>query len=274
LLTLGVLAGTLGAGCARSAEERQLDSMRDEIDRLQHERDTEDEKTGMLASDDERATIAQESARPPEPRPVTSAQDAVDIGFEGDSQTADDPVDPEDPTPRPSIRILGSPRPAARTGWRDDQVQQTGAADDPAEDQPSALDPAAKPAYDAALALVTAHKYPSALDALAAFLVRWPDHPYADNALYWRGECYYALGDYTRAAQQFEGVVTRFPAGDKAPDALLKLGMCAQRTGDPARARDVFARLAHDYPQSAAARRIPSAASGVTAPGPSPEDQR
>jgi tol-pal system protein YbgF len=272
-----LLLALLAAGCARSAEERQLDSMRDEIDKLQRDRDTEDSKTGLLASEDEEATRRLEAA--PAALPRSSPPQATDplrigSGGEGDEAT-DDAVDPEDPTPRPSIRILGSPHPAGRGSWRsDDRVEESGTTDAPGGAPPSALDPAAKPAYDAALALVTAHKYPAALDALAAFVVRWPDHPYADNAMYWRGECYFALGDYAHAAEQFEGVLTRFPAGNKAPDALLKLGMCAQRTGDAARAKDLFAHLAHDYPDSPAARRIPPVSAGIAAPGPSSEDHR
>ena len=270
LVVLGLPGFCLG--CARSAEERQLEAMRDEIDRLQHDRDSEDSKSGLLASEEEEAARRQENARQAPPGPGGPEPDAVNIGVEGEPG-ADDAVDPEDPTPRPSIRILGSPHTGGRASWRgDDRVEQVG-TDGVGDSRPSALDPDAKPAYDAALALVTAHKYPGALEALAAFLVKWPDHPYADNAMYWRGECYFALGDYPHAAEQFEGVLTRFPAGDKVPDAMLKLGMCAQRTGDGARAKDLFARLAHDYPQSAAARRIPPVPSSA-APGPLPEDHR
>jgi tol-pal system protein YbgF len=260
------------AGCARSAEERQLEAMRDEIDKLQRDRDTEDRKTGLLASEEAevRAQASGRAAGPDQGAP----SDAVTIGVDG-VPAADDDVDPEDPTPRPSIRILGSPH--SRGAWRgDDRVEQSVANDGVGSvARPSALDPEAKPAYDAALALVTAHKYDAALDALAAFLVRWPDHPYADNAMYWRGECYFARGDFARAAEQFQGVVDRFPAGNKAPDALLKLALCAQRTGDAPRAREIYGRLANDYPQSAAARRIPPVTTpAVTPPGPSSEDHR
>ncbi|MGH7437096.1 MAG: tol-pal system protein YbgF [Polyangiaceae bacterium] len=263
----------LPAGCARSAEERQLDSMREEIESLQRDRDRVNERSGLMTDHDEEAARQQESSRPGGREKGASPSDPVAVGFDGDPAT-DDAADTDDPAPRPSIRILGSPHPSGRGAWRgDDRVEQSGTVDGPSQGS-GALDPAAKPAYDAALALVTAHKYPEALDALAAFLVRWPDHPYADNAMYWRGECYFAQGDYTRAAEQFDGVLTRFPAGNKAPDALLKLGMCAARTGDSARARELFARLARDYPQSAAARRIPPVASGVAPAGPAAEDHR
>lgn len=250
--------------------------MREEIDKLQQDRDSANARTGFLETggDKVEGPAAPRGAPSREPRP---APDAVTLGFEPD-QGGEESVDTEDPTPRPSIRILGSARPNGRGPWRgDDRVEQTGPADgsDGADGRPSALDPAAKPAYDAALALVNARKYDSALDALAAFLVKWPDHPYADNAMYWRGECYLARGDHAHAAEQFEGVLTRFPAGNKAPDALLKLGMTAQRMGDPARAKELFARLVRDYPQSPAAHHVPPvSAPAVTPPGPSPEDHR
>jgi len=132
----------------------------------------------------------------------------------------------------------------------------------------SALDPAAKRAYDAALSLANARRFDEALDSFAAFLVRWPDHPYADHAMYWRGECYFARGDYLRASEQFDGVVKRFPAGSKAPDALLKLGMSQEKLGDTVRAKESFDRLAKQYPESDAARHLGGAAPGPVAPAP------
>jgi tol-pal system protein YbgF len=122
----------------------------------------------------------------------------------------------------------------------------------------SGLDPEAKRAYDAALALVNAKKYAEALEAFAGFLVKWPDHPYADNAMYWRGESYYAQGDYARAAAEFEGLVSRFPVGNKVADALLKAGMCHQKLGNAAKAKTFFDRLAREFSRSEAARRIPA----------------
>jgi tol-pal system protein YbgF len=273
-LRLATACAVLAAagGCARSAEERQLEAMRDEIDKLQHDRDRENARSGLLSREGAEGEAAAVAPRLPAPdqRPLP---DAVTLGFPGEP-APDDAVDPEDPAPRPAIRVLGAPRPGGRTGWRgEDRVEQTGPADG-AEARPSALDPEAKKAYDEALAAVTARRYDGALDALAAFLVKWPDHPYADNAMYWRGECYFARGEYARAAEQFEGVLGRFPAGNKAPDALLKLGVTAQRTGDGARAREFFSRLAQEYPQSQAARRIPSVTGPAKAPGPAPEDHR
>ena len=268
-----VLAGTAAAGCARSAEERQLDDMRAEIDRIAEQRDRADQS--VLAPEAADSQVATVSAPAHAPQPAD--QDAVTLVGHRSGDWADDYADTEDTTPRPSLRVIGSTRAVSRGAWREDQVEQTG-PDDAAGDSPrpaGALDPAAARAYDAALSLVNAKHYDRALDALAAFLVRWPDHPYADNAMYWRGECYFARGEYLRASEQFEGVLARFPAGNKAPDALLKLGMSHQKLGDPAKAKECFDRLAQSYPQSDASRRIPPVTIQAATPrGSASEDHR
>ncbi|HLK40646.1 MAG TPA: tol-pal system protein YbgF [Polyangiaceae bacterium] len=266
------LALAATGGCARSAEERQLDQMRDEIDRIQELRDREDQAT--IGPDPDSAG----------PRPASRATlagpvrdlpaDVVRVG-EGEGDSRDDAADTEDSTPRPSIRVIGAARSPGRGGWRGQEVEQTLQDDGSGSARPAALDPEAKRAYDAALMLVNARQFDKALDALAAFLVKWPEHPYADNAMYWRAECYYARGDYARAAEQFEGVAARFPAGNKAPDALLKLGLSQQKLGNAAKARDTFQRLVQLYPQSDAARRVPAAAAPATPPpAAAPEDRR
>jgi tol-pal system protein YbgF len=265
-LALGLL------GCARSSEERQLDDMRAEIERVQQDRDQADRETlDPQVADSRTVKIAGIPARAPAPSQPPPR--VVNVGGDGETQGPDDEsADTEDTSPRPTIRVLGSPR-AGRGAWREDQVEQSNVAEGPGRS--SALDPEAKPAYDAALALVNARQYDRALDALAAFLLKWPDHPYADNAMYWRGECYFAKGDYLHASEQFEGVVTRFPAGNKAPDALLKLGISHQKLGNPAKAKECFDRLAQTYPQSEAARHIPPVTVPAATPrGPASEDHR
>jgi tol-pal system protein YbgF len=264
-----VLAAVPLAGCARTAEERQLEAMRDQIEELQTERDRADRETlAPEAADTQSATApdrapvlpqSRPAARPPPPPRVVS------VG--GEPLDYDDSPDTDDPSPRPTLRAIGRAIP-------DDGASVAGASS-PGATRWSALDPGAKLAYDAALSLVKARQYDRANDALAAFLVKWPDHPYADNALFWRGECYFAKGDYLRASEQFEGVITRFPAGNKAPDALLELGVCRQKLGDPTAAKQVFDRLAQQYAASDAARRIPPVTvPAATPPGRASEDHR
>jgi tol-pal system protein YbgF len=270
-VALAALGGLATAGCARTAEERHLDDMREEIERIQVDRDHSD----PAEPEAHRASASNAAV----PSGAGQGPGVVTVGQSGAEPWGDESSpDTEDTTPRPSIRVFGSPRSGGRYASRgQDRVEEsvpeeTEGATVP---RPAALDPQAKKAYDAALSLVNARHYDTALDALAAFLLKWPEHPYADNAMYWRGECYFAKGEYARAAEQFEGVVTRFPAGNKAPDAMLKLGICDQKLGNPMRAKGWFDRLAQQYPQSEAARRIPAIDVPAVAPsGPASEAPR
>jgi tol-pal system protein YbgF len=250
--------------------------MREEIERIQIDRDHADRETLHLDTGETRAGAAPAHQPSGVPAPV---QSSVVVGRASDADAfAEEAPDTEDKTPRPSIRVSGWSRGGGRSArFGEDQIQQTLPEDrsDTSQPRASALDPEAKRSYDAALALVGAHRYGEALDALAAFLVKWPDHPYADNAMYWRGECYFARGEYLRASEQFEGVVNRFPAGNKAPDALLKLGICQQRLGNISNAQAWFYRLSQQFPRSEAARHVPSiTVPSATPPGPAPEDHR
>jgi tol-pal system protein YbgF len=116
----------------------------------------------------------------------------------------------------------------------------------------------ASAAYQAALDLVKARRYDEAEQDLAGFLARYPNHPHADNALYWSGECSYARGDYRGAVHRFRELVERYPAGNKVPDALLKLGMSQRELGDEKAARQSFALLRRNYPTTEAAQRFGS----------------
>jgi tol-pal system protein YbgF len=264
--------------CAHeAAEERQLADLSRGVD---HDQNVIDREAPRI---DESATLAkqapaQSDSAPSHGRNRTTSLDDPRESAEGSGEAGDDP---NDTTPRPVIHVVGTRRP--QRGARGlDQIDETlpdeasGAAgglagpggapvdlsSGPAiranSSAPAAFDADAKHAYDLALALVNAHQFDQALEAFAAFLVRWPDHPNADNAMYWRGESYYAKGEYARAAEEFEGTTLRFPLGNKVPDCLLKLGLCQQKLGNLAKARIYFDRLTRDFPRSDAARRLPS----------------
>src|SRR5580658_4370638 len=255
------------AGCAHeSAEERQLADLSQGVD---HDQNVIDREAPRI---DESVTLAK---RPPAqsdsaPGSRGNRTRSLDDGLDPEEGPGDDPTDT---TPRPVIRVVGVRR-AQHGASGLDQIDETlpdesnsagpsglpGAppirTNSPA---PAAFDAEAKRSYDLALALVTAHQFDQALEAFATFLVRWPDHPNADNAMYWRGESYYAKGEYARAAEEFEGATLRFPLGNKVPDCLLKLGLCQERLGNLSKAKSYFERLTRDFPRSEAAHRIPSA---------------
>ncbi len=270
------------AACARgeSAQDRQMTQLREGMDRVQNEHDRIDQRLNSLEvamSEEHTGPVTPPraaAAKTPDLRVVHLSPDGA-TELQASSETAGslNGVDPEDTTPRPSIRVTGG---AGRPGRRgapaargEQRIEETlpdeipnGGAVGPAiqtdAPRPSALDLDAKRSYDAALALVNQKNFAAGLEAFAAFLVRWPDHPNANNAMYWRGECYFAQGEFARAAEHFEGLISRFPLGNKVPDALLKLGMSQQRLGNSEKAQAHFDRLLREYPRSEAARRIPN----------------
>lgn len=117
------------------------------------------------------------------------------------------------------------------------------------------LDREASDAYDSALSLVRTDRCHDAVNAFASFVARWPNHPHADNAMYWRGECLLRLGETRRGIDELDALLRRYPTGNKAPDALLKLFLTWRRLGDEARASEAATRLLRDFPGSDAARR-------------------
>lgn len=108
--------------------------------------------------------------------------------------------------------------------------------------------------YQHALGHVAARRFDEALGALDAFLRAHPQHPYADNAMYWRAEVRYAQRDYAGAERELLEMLRRYPRGNKVPDALLRLGFCRQRQGDVEGARVYFRRVRAEYPGTIAAR--------------------
>ena len=288
----GLACALLAGGCAHSesAEERQMAQMREEITRVQADRDRFEQRANALelqAADAHHplriapsglARIAAPRDSVPTPKlrvirlsPDGSEETSTSAETAGDGGGTPSAEDPDDNAPRPAIRIRGVAGPGgARGRASDEHIEQT-LPDEPTvtgttptlrDNGPpvtksSALDPEAQRAYDQALSLVNTHQYSQALDAFAAFLVKYPDHPNADNATFWRGECYFAQQDYLRAAEQFEGVIARFPLGNKVPDALLKLGMTQQKLGNAQKANGYYDKLLREYPRSEAAHRIP-----------------
>lgn len=102
--------------------------------------------------------------------------------------------------------------------------------------------------YEAAMAIYKSGQPDRAEAAFAAFAQAHPDHDYADNALYWKGEAAYDQHHWADALAAFTEVVERYGGGNKAPDALLKIGLCYRQLGDIPNARDVLAELVAAYP--------------------------
>ncbi len=234
-MVAGLAWGLAVLGCAGpdAAARRQLDEFRRDIDRIQADNDKLNDRLARLEAGSVPAASSS-AARPPASMHIRG--DGRKDGEEA-APGAEDSSGEDQPT---VIRAEGRREPSVKMapagGGHEDGAAQ---------------------AYEDALDLVKKKKYDDALEALAGYLVRYPGDANADNAMYWRGECYYAKGDYVRAAEQFEGVVARFPHGNKVPDALLKLGLSQRAMGDRDKARETFDRLRKSYPSADAVKKIP-----------------
>jgi tol-pal system protein YbgF len=96
--------------------------------------------------------------------------------------------------------------------------------------------------FSAAYADYAKGNYALALAGFQEFLRKYPASELADNAQFWIAESYYAQGDFTTAALQYDKVVQSYPKGDRVPAALLKRGLCLIETD---RAADGVVLLQH-----------------------------
>ena len=118
---------------------------------------------------------------------------------------------------------------------------------------PAADDSAVLAEYHASHDLYRQGRLDEARQAFDAFALKYPVHPYADNARYWVGECLYDRGEWDGARREFMRVVTEHPDGNKVPDAMVKVGLCDEKLRQYDEARRMFDAVMLTYPDSPAA---------------------
>jgi tol-pal system protein YbgF len=111
-----------------------------------------------------------------------------------------------------------------------------------------------KAAYDRAFQALKELRYADAAEEFQAFLNRYPDSEYADNAQYWLGESYYVTRNYDIALKAFQDLLDRFPDSPKAPDALLKIGYTHYELEQWDSARAALTQVQEKYPDSTLSR--------------------
>lgn len=253
ILGLPLVVACAHQGATDRTADRAVEKLRADLAKIEADRDRLEQRVGALEAVELRRREADETRGGPRtPAETARRLPVVRVGEDGAEGAPVGTTHGEAPDidtghgeSRTVLRAAGS------RGSADRRVSKEATGDVPA------LSPDAKHDYEAALGLARAKQHDKALQALTAFLVRYPDHPYVENAMYWRGECFYAKGEFSRAATQFEGVIARFPYGNKAPDALLKLGLSQEKAGGKELAQKSFAELQDRYPKSDAARQIP-----------------
>lgn len=111
--------------------------------------------------------------------------------------------------------------------------------------------------YDEALRLYYNRRYREATAAFDQLISQGGDNSLVDNCQYWKGECYYALGNFEQSILEFQKVFT-YSNSNKLDDAQLKLGLCYMKLGNAERSRREFQKLLDEYPDSEYAGRARS----------------
>lgn len=108
--------------------------------------------------------------------------------------------------------------------------------------------------YRAAFNLIKERQYSASIDALLAFVDKYPQGDLLGNAHYWLGEVYMVEGNAPMAALSFELVIKEFPSHRKVPDAIYKAGVAYQQLGQDVQANERLKRVLKEFPNSSAAR--------------------
>ena len=106
--------------------------------------------------------------------------------------------------------------------------------------------------YNRALSKYKNADYQDAALMFNRFFQKYPDHELADNALYWEGECRYALKNFSKAITTFQRIIGEYQDGSKVPDAMLKTGYAYLSVGDRENARIYLKKVVKNYPFSTA----------------------
>jgi TolA-binding protein len=103
--------------------------------------------------------------------------------------------------------------------------------------------------YDEALAIYNNRQYQRSITMFDELIALNVSNSLVDNCQYWKGECYYGLGDYNQAIIEFQKVFM-YNDSNKLDDAQLKLGLCYIQLGDSGMARSELEKLLSNYPDS------------------------
>ena len=107
--------------------------------------------------------------------------------------------------------------------------------------------------YEVAVGQVKGGNPKKGRETLSDFAAKYPGHKLIPNALYWKGEAFYAEKDFDNAILTFQDVVDKYPRGEKAPDAMYKQGLSFLSLKDTKNARVLLDLVQKKYPKSKAA---------------------
>ncbi len=121
----------------------------------------------------------------------------------------------------------------------------------------------ARQLYGEALAAYKTGDYKKSSSLFSKFSAKYTGDNLADNALYWKGECFYARNEFFEALRTFETVWEKYPKGNKVPDSLFKAGLCCLRIEDRENALFYLKKALDEYPSHPASAKAGEALSAL-----------
>jgi tol-pal system protein YbgF len=114
----------------------------------------------------------------------------------------------------------------------------------------SSVSPEARLIYESAYLNYVKGNYNEAISGFKSYLKIAPESPLSDNALYWIGECYYAMGKRGDAVDTFNELINKYPQSNKRPTALYKNGIIYEEAKEIKTARMYFEKVVKEFPNS------------------------
>ncbi len=94
-----------------------------------------------------------------------------------------------------------------------------------------------------------------ALEMFSMFVKEYPGNEYADNAMYWKGECFFGQGKMLKAIGEYERLLRRYPRSEKTASTLYRIGFIYDKLHDRQRAREYYFKVVEVHPGTQAARK-------------------
>jgi len=102
--------------------------------------------------------------------------------------------------------------------------------------------------YNMAYADYLKGNFSLAIDGFKIYLDNFSQSPFADNALYWIGECHFSQKEYEEAISRYNQLILDYPLGDKVPAAYLHKGISLIELDRKEEALSVFKLMVSKYP--------------------------
>jgi tol-pal system protein YbgF len=100
-----------------------------------------------------------------------------------------------------------------------------------------------------------AARYNDALDIYKRLVQSYPTHSRADDAQYFRGQCYTNLKDYDNAIAAYQQLVQKYPDSELADDGMYFAALAAQNLKNCTEARTYLGIIKSKYPKSNVAKQ-------------------